>query len=80
MTAERSRLQALALAVVACVVVPFVVTGLFRLGLPGPAPFVVVLVVAVVCWLRGHRPIAVGLAAGDVAWALALVSILEGMA
>ena len=75
----RMRWQAVALGVVAFFGSPFVVTGLFRLGIPGVFPFVVLLAVAVAAWAKRHRAIAVGLAGGTLAWAVALFLILSDM-
>jgi hypothetical protein len=66
-------------AVAAALVVPFLITGLFRVGLPGPTPFVVVIVVAAVCWFRG---IGLWVSASQweaTVWAVALAVILNSM-
>jgi hypothetical protein len=63
----------------AALLVPFVITGLFRLGLPGPAPFAVVFAIAATCWFRRYRAVAMGLCVGAAFWALALILILNAM-
>lgn len=63
----------------AAALVPLVITALFRLGLPGPTPFAVVLAIATACWFRRHRAVAVGIFVGAVVWALVLVVILGAM-
>lgn len=76
--AKRERWTTAGLAVVMVATVPFVITGLFRLGLP-------TLVVLVLCAVAGGALLAVpmrgpwlalGWAAGCVLWAAALTVIL----
>lgn len=73
------RWMAAALGVVAFFFSPVLVTGLFRLGVPGVFPFIVLLAVAVAAWFGRRRPIAVGLASGTLVWAVALFLILRDM-
>jgi len=58
---------------------PFLVTGMFRLGVPSGLPLIVLLAAAVAAWFRRRRAIAVGLAAGTLAWFVALLLIIRDM-
>jgi hypothetical protein len=65
--------------IIAFIAAPFLITGLFRLGVEGFIPFALLLLVSAGAWLWRRRAVAVGLALGTVAWAAALVVILSQM-
>jgi hypothetical protein len=63
----------------AFIAAPFLITGLFRLGVEGFIPFALLLLASAGAWFGHRRAVAVGLASGTVAWAGALVVILSQM-